>query len=54
MIAYASDETRERDRGTARVAAAIVDALLRASVVAPADVETALKIVARELARKPE
>jgi len=44
----AQDEQRERINSV-QLAAPIVDALLRAGILAPADIEQALRIVAREL-----
>ncbi len=48
-------ENSDRERvGSVQLAAPIVDALLRAGIVAPDDIERALRIVARELeARLP-
>ena len=49
----AQDEQRDRINSV-QLAAPIVDALLRAGIVSPMDIEQALRIVARELeARLP-
>ena len=53
LVMAAQDEQRERINSV-QLAAPIVDALLRAGILAPDDIEQALRIVARELeARLP-